>query len=81
MTARNLADVLETMAAITQSMMDSSVPSDEKNDCPMCLLPATQTVEHDPDCAYRLARTAMSPMDVAEVRRLVRVLRYSNGAA
>ena len=78
MSGRNLAKVLETMAAITDSMMSSSMPSDEKNDCPICLLPATQEIEHDPDCAYRLARTAMSPMDVAEVRRLVRVLRYSS---
>lgn len=78
MTERNLADVLETMVAITHSMMSSVRPSDENSECPMCLLRATQAVEHDPDCAYRLARTSMAPADVAEVGRLVRVLRYSN---
>ncbi len=71
-----LADVLERMAAAAQSLMDSARPSDENNDCPMCLLPATEAREHDPDCAWRIAKAGLSQADVNEVRRLVRVLRY-----
>lgn len=76
MGSKSLADVLERMAAVTQSMMDSAAPSDEHNECPICTLRAAGAQEHDPDCAYRIARTQLSTNDVAEVRRLARVLRY-----
>jgi hypothetical protein len=76
MGTKTLADVLERMVAITESMMDSGAPSDQETECPMCVLKAARDHEHDPDCAYRIARTQISPADVAEVRRLARVLRY-----
>jgi hypothetical protein len=77
MESKTLADVLERMAAITQSMMDSGATSDEHNACPICTLRATGAGEHDPDCAYRIARTRISPADAQEVLRLARVLRYA----
>jgi hypothetical protein len=73
---KTLADVPERMATAIETMMDSGAPSDEDNECPMCTMKASREVEHDPDCAYRIARTQLSPADVAEVRRLARVLRY-----
>jgi hypothetical protein len=76
MQSKSLADVLDRLAAVAASMMDSGATSDERNHCPICDLPATQASEHDPDCAYRIARTQLSPADLAEIRRLVRVLRY-----
>lgn len=76
---KTLADVLDQLAAVAASVMDSAAPSDEHNDCPMCLLKASGAAEHDPDCGYRIARTRISPADVAEVRRLARVLRYDGG--
>jgi hypothetical protein len=72
----NLADALDRMAAAVTSMMDSAVPSDEMNPCPMCGLNVAEASEHDPDCGYRIARTRISPADVSEVQRLARVLRY-----
>jgi hypothetical protein len=77
MEGKTLADVMERMATVAQSMMDSGATSDEHNACPICTLRATSSKEHDPDCAYRIARTQISPADVQEVRRLVRVLRYA----
>lgn len=72
---KTLADVLDRMAAVAQSVMDGGAPSDDDNDCPMCLLKACGVDEHDPDCGYRIARH-MSQADLNEVRRLARVLRY-----
>jgi hypothetical protein len=71
-----IADVLDTMAAAVSSLMDSAAPSDEGYACPMCTLRAAGAKEHDPDCGYRIARMQLSPADVAEIRRLARVLRY-----
>lgn len=79
--AKSLANVLDAFARVVESVMDSGRPSDEHHDCPMCCLPATESHEHDPDCGWRIARTRVSPADVAEVRRLARVLRYDGGAA
>lgn len=73
---KSLSDVLERMTAAAQSLMDSARPSDEHNDCPMCLLPATEATERDPDCAWRIAKAGLSQADVNEVLRLARVLRY-----
>lgn len=58
--------------------MDSVRPSDEENECPFCGLKATEAAEHDPDCAWRIAHADLAPSDIAEVRRLARVLRYRN---
>jgi hypothetical protein len=74
--SKNLADALERMIDITASMMDSAAPSDEKVECPMCTLKASGAKEHEPECAYRIARTEVSPADLAVARRLVRALRY-----
>jgi hypothetical protein len=76
---KSLAEVLERLATVAESMMDSGATSDEHTECPICGLKATGVQEHDPDCAYRIARTQLSPDDLAEVRRLVRVLRYDGG--
>lgn len=72
-----LADVLDRMAAIAYSVANAAAFSDENTDCCCCLLKATAAREHDPDCAYRIARTQISDNDIAEVRRLARVLRYT----
>lgn len=77
---KSLADVIERLAAVASSAMDSVRPSDSLNACPFCGLNATAADQHDPDCAYRIARTQLSPQDIAEVRRLVRVLRYDGGS-
>lgn len=73
----DLATVLDLMVNVCASLMDSARPSDEEHACPMCDQAATEALEHDPDCGYRLARTRLSPLDVTAVRRLVRVLRYT----
>lgn len=74
-----MSEVLERIAVITESMMDSGATSDENTECPICGLRAANEREHDPDCAYRVARTQISPADLAEIRRLARVLRYDGG--
>lgn len=71
-----LADVLDHLAAIAASCADAGAFSDGDHACPCCLQKATRAGEHDPDCAYRIARTRISPDDLSEVRRLARVLRY-----
>lgn len=73
-TPPTMPDLLETLAAIAESVMDSRVPSDEHNECPLCNLKATQEIEHDLDCAYRIARTGLSTANIAAVRRLARAI-------
>lgn len=75
----DLATAIERMVAVSQSVMDSARPSDDTNECPMCGFTVTEASQHDPDCAYRIARTQISPADLNEARRLVRVLRYDGG--
>mgnify|MGYP001565147866 CR=1 FL=1 len=75
---RGISDVLERMAAITESASNMVRPSDENTECPMCLIMATEVHEHDPDCAYRLALAGMSPDDVRAVRRLARAMRHES---
>jgi hypothetical protein len=73
-TPPTMPELLDTLAAIAESVMDSGAPSDEHNACPICTLNATQATEHDMDCAYRIARTRLSPANLQAVRRLARAL-------
>jgi len=81
MKPKTLADALATVAEMATSMMDSAVPSDAENGCPMCGVPAVGMSEHEVDCGYRLARTEITPADIAQIRRLARVLRYNTEGA
>lgn len=77
--AKTLADVLDRMAAATQSLMDSGHPSDERVACPMCHLSVVEAREHEPWCGWRIAYTSITPSDVQAVQRLARTLRYVGG--
>ena len=72
---KTIAEILATMLEITKSMMDAARPSDERIACPMCCRRATEEREHEPFCAYRIARTRVTPLDVRAIERLAEVLR------
>lgn len=74
----SLDAVLDLVAAVAESVMDSARPSDPHIECPMCTLRVTDPADHEPDCGYRIARTQLSPADLAAVRRLARVLRHGD---
>lgn len=71
----NLGDLIDRLADVSASMMDSARPSDEHNTCPICCENATEARDHMDYCAYRIARTQLSPHDLKRVRRLARALR------
>lgn len=68
--------MLERVVAIAESAMDAARPSDQENPCPFCTERATEAPEHAQDCAYRIARTLISPADLQQLRRLAQLLRY-----
>jgi hypothetical protein len=73
-TVSSLADLVMLAASAMGSVMDSARPSDDKVACPMCLEFATRAKDHQPDCAYRIARTQISPADLKRLRSFVRML-------
>lgn len=78
--SHEIADLLDRLALIAQSVMDMGRPSDERSECLMCTVRAATTEQHDPDCAWRLAR-GLAQSDVHAVQRLARALRYERRPA
>ncbi len=71
----NLPDLLTLVADLTASVMDSARPSDETHVCPMCVEPAAEARDHAADCAYRIARTQLTPDDLRRLRRFARAMK------
>lgn len=74
----NLADTLERLTSLADSVMSANTPGvlrDETSTCALCLIDLERE-DHDPDCAWHIARNSLAPSDLSEVRRLVRILRY-----
>lgn len=73
-TALRLPELLSLAAEVVASVMDSARPSDDTVDCPMCHEKATAARDHAADCAYRIARTQITPEDLKRLRRLARAI-------
>lgn len=72
----NLADALNRMALVAEGIMSANGPGrTDDGRCALCLVNPDEG-DHDTDCPWRVARTSLAASDLAEVRRLARVLRY-----